>query len=99
MKFDVSIIVPVYNGEKYVERCIENLINQTYKNIEIILINDGSTDNTENVLKKYDKYNHVKIINQTNSGVSHSRNVGIENANGEYIWCVDSDDYVEYIKI
>lgn len=92
----ISIIIPVYNTEKYLEKCLDSVLNQTYKNLEIICINDGSTDSSPDILQKYsEKDDRVKIINKKNSGVSHSRNVGIEQANGEWITFIDSDDYIE----
>ena len=87
----ISIIIPAYNASKYIRRCIVSLLNQTYKNIEIIVINDGSTDNTLEMIKDY----NIKIINQKNSGVSSARNKGLEIATGDYITFIDSDDYVE----
>lgn len=90
----VSIIIPVYNSEKYLEECINSLLNQTYKNIEIILINDGSTDSSYEICMKYKKYDFIKIINQENQGVSAARNTGLKNATGEFIMFVDCDDYV-----
>ena len=93
---DVSIIVPVYNVEKFLKNSIESLLNQTYKNIEIILINDGSTDGSLNVIKELAKQdNRIVVINKQNTGVSDTRNVGIECAKGKYITFFDSDDYVE----
>lgn len=92
----VSIIVPVYNGEKYLSRSIESLISQTLKEIEIILINDGSTDNSLEVCKEYSsKDKRIKVINKLNEGVAAARNLGIEEAKGEYIAFLDADDYVE----
>lgn len=92
----VSIIVPVYNVEQYLERCLNSLINQTLQNIEIICINDGSMDNSLSMLKQYaEKDKRIKIINQENKGVSVARNNGIEASQGEYIGFVDSDDYVD----
>ena len=92
----VSIIVPVYNVEQYLMRCVDSILNQSYKNIEVILVNDGSTDNSLEVCKvltKKDK--RVKIINQQNLGLSEARNTGLKNAIGDYIGFVDSDDYIE----
>lgn len=92
----VSICVPVYNMEKYLKDCVESLINQTLKEIEIIFVNDGSTDNSVEILKKYQKkYHNIKVITQENQGLGGARNTGIENANGEYIGFVDADDFVE----
>ena len=92
----VSIVVPVYNAEKYVAECIESLINQTYKNIEIILINDGSKDKSYEICERYAKKDaRIQLYNQENIGVSKTRNKGIEKASGKYILFVDSDDYCE----
>lgn len=96
MKDLLSIIVPVYNCEKYLARCVESIIKQKYHNFELILIDDGSTDNSLFICKKYEsKDNRVKVYHQTNSGVAKARNFGILKANGDYIAFVDSDDYVE----
>ena len=92
----VSIIVPVYNVEKYIDQCLNNIINQTYRNIEIIIINDGSTDNSYNICKKYASQDpRVIFLSQENKGVSYARNEGILCSHGEYITFVDSDDYIE----
>ena len=92
----VSVIVPVYNVEKYLSRCLESLINQSLKDIEIICINDGSTDNSLQILKQFAyKDNRIKIINQTNSGQSVARNKGLAIASGKYIGFVDSDDWID----
>ena len=92
----LSIIVPVYNASKYLERCLDSVINQTLKEIEIICINDGSSDNSKTILENYAKKdNRIKIINQKNLGLSASRNKGIKYANGEYIFFVDADDWIE----
>ena len=92
----VSIIIPVYNTQKYIKKCLDSVINQTYRNIEIICINDGSTDDSINILKEY-KENEPRIIliDKKNEGVSTARNVGLDIATGSYIMFVDSDDYVE----
>ena len=83
----VSIIIPVYNVEKYLQECLESAINQTYKNIEIIAINDGSTDSSLAILEEYaSKYGNLKIVNQENKGMSGARNAGLKVANGEYIY-------------
>ncbi|MBD5402939.1 glycosyltransferase [bacterium] len=94
-KIAVSVIVPVYNVEKYLKRCLNSLINQTLKNIEIICINDGSTDKSAKILNEYSSDKRIKIINQQNSGPSISRNKGINIAKGEYIGFIDSDDWVD----
>lgn len=92
----VSIIIPVYNAEKYLSHCLDSLVNQTLKEIEIICINDGSKDNSLNILEEYQKKDlRIKIIDQKNQGVSAARNNGITQAKGEYIGFVDSDDWVD----
>ena len=92
----VSIIVPMYNSEKYIERCIKSLINQSYKNIEIILIDDGSKDKTIEILKLYNsKDSRIKLYKKKNSGASSARNYGLEKCTGDYILFVDADDYID----
>lgn len=93
----VSVIVPIYNTEKFLRKCIESIVNQTLQEIEIILINDGSTDNSHNICLEYaEKYpEKIRYINNKNIGCSATRNLGIELAKGEYIAFVDSDDYIE----
>ena len=91
-----SVIVPVYNTSKYLEKCIKSLINQTFKNYEVIIINDGSTDNSEEILTLYaNKYNFIKLFSKKNGGLSDARNFGVEKCTGEYIVFLDSDDYFE----
>ena len=91
----VSIIVPVYNVENYLEQCIYSAVSQTYKNIEVILVDDGSTDDSGTICDRYaEKDNRVTVIHKNNGGLSSARNAGIEVAKGEYITFVDSDDYV-----
>lgn len=93
----ISVIVPVYNTEKYLEKCIDSLVNQTMKDIEIIVVNDGSNDNSEDIIKKYEqKYSKmVKYLKKENGGLSSARNYGIKYATGKYIAFVDSDDYLD----
>lgn len=92
----ISVIIPVYNVENYLERCLNSIINQTYKDIEIICINDGSTDRSGDILEEFAKKDpRIKIINQSNKGVSNARNIGISIAQGEYLSFIDSDDYIE----
>ena len=92
----VSVVVPVYNSEKFLEYCIQSILNQTYTNIELILVNDGSTDNSLNICAKYKlEDDRVVVINQKNMGVSVARNNGIIHATGEYLQFVDSDDFVD----
>ena len=99
----ISIVVAVYNAEKTLKKCVDSLLNQTYNNIEIILVNDCSKDNSLDICNEYSKANdNVKVIsNDRNYGVSDTRNNGIDNSTGEYICFVDSDDYVEsnYIEV
>lgn len=96
----VTIIIPVYNGEKHIIKCIENIMQQTYFNIEIIVLNDGSTDKTKELLNNIEeKYKKVKVVNKNNSGVSNTRNLGIKMARGEYIAFLDSDDFMEKTAI
>lgn len=97
----VSIIIPVYNCEKYLDKCLGSVIAQSYRKLEIIVINDGSKDNSGQIIQEYaDNYANILPINQTNSGVSAARNNGIEKASGEYLLFVDGDDYLEaeYVK-
>ena len=91
----VSIIVPVYNCEAYIRRCIESILRQTYRNVEVILINDGSTDQSENICREYQKQDkRIRLYNQENQGVSVSRNYGLSVAEGEFIQFVDGDDSI-----
>lgn len=95
-KIKVSVIVPVYNVESYVEYCLDSLINQTLKDIEIVIVNDGSTDNSEKLVKKYcEKDNRIKYYYKENGGLSSARNYGLTKATGEYILFVDSDDFID----
>ncbi|OFI47922.1 hypothetical protein BG262_07985 [Floricoccus penangensis] len=95
-KSKISIIIPVYNAEKYIIRCIDSIQNQTYSNLEIIIVNDGSTDSSYELCKeKYSSDDRIILINQENKGVTAARNTGIENSTGDYIGFVDSDDWIE----
>lgn len=92
----VSIIIPAYNAEKYIKRCIDSIIKQTYKNLEVLIVDDGSTDNTPKILDDIaSKDKRIKVIHKQNGGVSLARNVAIEKATGEYIMFTDSDDWLE----
>lgn len=92
----VTIIVPIYNVEKYLKEAIESTINQTYKNLEIILVDDGSTDNSGKICDEYTKIdNRIKVIHKNNGGLSDARNAGLDNATGKYIMFLDSDDFLE----
>lgn len=96
----VSIIVPIYNEEKTLERCLDSLHNQTFKDIEVLLINDGSTDSSLAICKRYSKLDErFKIFTQENAGPSAARNSGINHAEGEFIYFVDADDYIEHNAI
>lgn len=90
----ISIVVPVYNVEKYIEKCLESIVKQSYKDFELLLINDGSTDNSTEVINKYltDKNLNWKLINKENGGLASARNFGINESKGEYISFIDSDD-------
>ena len=90
----VSLIIPVYNTGKYLKRCLDSVINQTLKDIEIIIINDGSTDNSDDIIKSY-KDKRINYIKQKNMGIGKTRNKGIDISKGEYIGFVDSDDYLD----
>ena len=92
----ITIIVPIYNVEKYLRECIESICRQTYRNIEIILINDGSNDNSAKICDEYkEKDSRIKVIHKENGGVSSARNKGLEIAKGAYITFVDGDDYID----
>ncbi len=92
----ISIIIPIYNVEKYLQQCLESVINQTLEDIEIICVNDGSTDGSQKILEEYSyKDKRIKIINKKNAGLGAARNTGLEYANGEYIGFVDSDDWID----
>ena len=95
----VSVIVPVYNVEKYIDKCLTSLVNQTLKDIEIIIVNDGSPDKSQKIIDKYvKKHSNIKSYIKKNGGISSARNYGLKYAHGEYIAFVDSDDYVD-VKI
>lgn len=92
----ISIIIPVYNVEKYLPQCLDSILSQTYKDFEVILVDDGSPDNSGKICDEYaSKDSRVRVIHQENAGVSVSRNIGIEKAEGEWITFIDSDDFVE----
>lgn len=92
----ISVIVPAYNCQDTIERCINSIQKQTFNNLEIIIVNDGSSDNTEAKIKELqDKDGRIIAISIPNGGVSHARNTGIDKASGDYITFVDSDDYID----
>lgn len=91
----ISVIVPIYNTDLFLERCVDSILNQTYENLEIILVNDGSTDRSGKICDNYiNKDARVKVIHKKNGGASTARNTGLQAANGVYIGFVDSDDYI-----
>lgn len=91
----ISIIIPIYNAEKYIKRCVSSVIDQSYDKLEILLVNDGSTDNSLNICEAFaTKDNRIKVISQDNGGVSKARNTGLRLAKGEYVMFLDSDDYM-----
>ena len=90
---NISVIIPVYNIESYLDSTLKSLLDQTYKDFEVILINDGSVDRSTDICDEYAaKYNFIKVIHKPNGGVSSARNVGIENAQGKWIFFLDGDD-------
>lgn len=92
----ISVIVPIYNVEKYLSKCIESIINQTYKDLEIILVDDGSTDSSGKICDEFaTKDNRIKVIHKKNGGLSDARNIGLDVCRGNYISFIDSDDYIE----
>ncbi len=95
-KEKISVLVPVYNSEKYLTRCIESILNQTYKNIELIIVNDGSNDKSYEIIEEYKKRdNRIKALHTENKGVSYARNLGLDSASGDFLAFVDSDDYID----
>ena len=92
----VSIVVPVYNVEKYLKRCVDSIINQSYNNIEILLVDDGSTDSSGKICDDYlKKDSRIKVIHKQNGGLSDARNFGIDKSTGDYLSFIDSDDWIE----
>lgn len=89
----ISVIVPAYNAEKYIKKCIKSILNQTYSNFEIIIVNDGSTDNTLNIINEFND-KRIRIINQKNGGVSNAKNAALDIIKGDYVTFVDSDDTI-----
>ncbi len=95
MLYKVSIIIPVYNNGKHIEECLNSIINQTiFKNIQVIIVNDGSTDSSEQILDKFRKYNNIQIIQKSNEGPGIARNIGIHAATGNYLMFIDGDDFL-----
>ena len=97
MKSLVSVIIPIYNVEQYIEKCLDSVINQTYKDLEIICVNDCSPDNSAQILLEYaQRDTRIKIVNrEKNGGLSAARNTGLDEAKGEYVYFIDSDDWID----
>lgn len=96
MKVLISVVIPVYNTEKLLNRCVDSLLSQEYSDFELILIDDGSTDNSPKICDDYAQNDkRVRVFHKSNGGVSSARNIGVDNAHGDYIWFIDSDDFVE----
>lgn len=92
----ISIIIPIYNVSKYLNRCVDSVVNQTYKNIEIILVDDGSKDNSGEMCDKYqEEYSNIKVVHKENAGLGFARNTGLEYVTGKYVIFVDGDDYIQ----
>ena len=92
----ISIIVPVYNAEKYLQKCLDSILEQTYQNLEIIIVNDGSTDNSGQICHEYEqKDSRIIYMEKENGGVSDTRNTGLDRMTGSYVTFVDSDDWLE----
>ena len=96
----VDILIACYNGEKYINRCLDSALKQTYKNVSIIIVNDGSVDNSRNIINDYIKENkNIKLINQENKGLAKTRNILLDNAKSDYIYFLDVDDYIDDVCI
>ena len=96
----ISVIVPIYNADKYLQICLDSIISQTYNNLQIILIDDGSTDESPKICDIYaERDSRFKVIHQENHGAVYARNIGIDNAEGKYITFVDADDWIEFNMI
>lgn len=92
----ISVVVPIYNVENYIKKCVDSILSQTYKNLEIILVDDGSPDNCPQICDEYaQKDSRIKVIHKENGGVSSARNIGMENARGKWIAFIDADDWIE----
>lgn len=91
----ISVVIPIYNVAPYLKECLDSVINQTYQNLQIILVNDGSTDESEDIAKEYLNDGRIELICTENGGLSRARNIGLSRANGKYIYFIDSDDYID----
>ena len=94
--YDISVIIPVYNVERYIKKCLDSVVNQTFNNFEIIIVNDGSKQNEEKIIREYTSiYNNIRFLSKENGGQASARNLAIKEAKGKYIFFLDSDDYIE----
>ena len=92
----ISVVIPIYNRESTLQKCVDSVLAQTYKNIEVILVNDGSTDRSGDICRRYEQIDpRVKVISKENGGLSSARNAGIDKSCGEYIFFIDSDDWID----
>ena len=94
-KYKISVVIPAYNAENTIEKCINSVLNQTFKDFEIVVVNDGSEDSTGKILNNYICFSNIKVVNQDNGGVSKARNIGINCSDGEYLFFLDSDDWID----
>ena len=93
----ISVVVPVFNIENYIKRCLDSLINQTYSNLEIILVDDGSTDNSGKICDEYAlRDERIKVYHEKNGGAAKARNFAVDKVTGDYLFFVDGDDYIDY---
>ena len=100
MSYKISVIVPVYNAEQYLNQCIDSILNQTIDSLELLLLNDGSKDNSGAICDEYaKKYDNIRVFHLENGGPSRARNIGISEANGKFVGFVDSDDFIESTMI
>ena len=96
----ISVIIPVYNVEEYLHECVDSVINQTYKNLQIILVDDGSTDSSGKICDEYaENDKRITVVHQKNGGLSVARNTGLSNAHGDYVYFLDSDDYIKKMRL
>lgn len=92
----ISIVIPIYNAEKYLEECLNSIKNQTYKNFEVIMVNDGSKDDSETICKRFSEDDtRFRYLKKENGGVSSARNLGLDNVEGDYITFIDADDWID----
>ena len=95
MRVSFSVIIPVYNTEKFITKCLDSVLKQTYKEYDVIIVNDGSTDSSAEIVECYEKkYDRIQVVTQANKGLGGARNTGIASAKGDYLVFLDSDDYI-----